>query len=197
MKSGYLRSTLESVINQTIKPVKWVIVDDGSSDGTLGILSEYAERHDWIEVVRIQRDAKRDLGITEIRAFAEGYKRAKQVDYDFVVKLDCDLELPLDYFEGLLGQFRGNPRLGIASGVYLEEKDGGWFPVAMPDYHAAGASKFVRGGRVSKRSKDSSFTGVGTQLTRSRPPCADGRRATFRISQFLHLKKEVSAMDQA
>jgi biofilm PGA synthesis N-glycosyltransferase PgaC len=143
-EAKHVRCTLDSVVNQTIKPAKWVIVDDGSSDETPRILDQYAARHDWIQVVRIERGSKRDLGVTEIRAFAEGYARVKDLPADFVVKLDCDLDLPADYFERLIAEFEKDEKLGIASGVYLEKIDGAWLPIEMPDYHAAGASKFVR-----------------------------------------------------
>ena len=143
-EAKHVRLTLDSVVNQTITPAKWVIVDDGSSDETPRILADYAARYDWIEVVRIDRGAVRDLGVTEIRAFAEGYERVRNLPSDFVVKLDCDLDLPADYFERLFGEFEKDSRLGIASGVYLENHDGQWLAVEMPDYHAAGASKVVR-----------------------------------------------------
>ena len=97
-----------------------------------------------------------------MRAFAQGLSAASDLAFDYVVKLDCDLELPDDYFARLLAHFEAEPRLGIASGVYLEENaTGHWQPVAMPDYHAAGASKVVRmecfhdiGGFVCERGWD-------------------------------------------
>lgn len=143
-EEAYIERTLESVIGQTIRPVRWVIVDDGSSDGTPQILRTYAEKHDWIQVLRIERDSSRDLGVTEIRAFAEGYKTLVNEEYDLIAKLDCDLELPADYFERLILEFQKRRRLGIASGVYLEKPGHDWIPVSMPEYHAAGASKVVR-----------------------------------------------------
>jgi glycosyltransferase involved in cell wall biosynthesis len=140
----YLELTLRSIIEQTVRPVKWVIVDDGSSDNTPRILERYTASHDWIQVVRIERDSKRDLGITEIRAFAAGYEWVKNVASEFIVKLDCDLRIPPDYFERVFAGFQDNGRLGIASGIYLEEHNGRWLPAHMPGYHASGASKVVR-----------------------------------------------------
>jgi hypothetical protein len=61
-----------------------------------------------------------------------------------VVKLDCDLQLPADYFEKLLERFHSDPQLGIASGIYLERRAGQWIPLELPDYHAAGAMKMLR-----------------------------------------------------
>jgi biofilm PGA synthesis N-glycosyltransferase PgaC len=139
-----LERTIDSVLRQTVLPVRWVIVDDGSFDQTPQILQRYAEEHDWITVVRIDRSKERQLGITEIRAFAAGYKLIEDTRFDFIVKLDCDLELPSDYFERLLLRFDEEKKLGIASGAYLESKGNTWAVVTMPEYHAAGASKVIR-----------------------------------------------------
>ncbi len=79
-----------------------------------------------------------------IRNFHAGYELLAGEKFDFVVKLDCDLELSPDYFERLLGRFREDPTLGIASGIYLEQRDGAWMPMEMPSYHAAGAMKMLR-----------------------------------------------------
>jgi glycosyltransferase involved in cell wall biosynthesis len=135
---------LDSVIAQTCKPVQWIIVDDGSDDGTTAILDEYASRVDWITVLKTQRTGERQPGSPVIRAFNAGYALVRDTDFDFVVKLDCDLDLPADYFQQLVTRFQSNSRLGIASGVYLETKQDRWAAVKMPPYHAAGATKMIR-----------------------------------------------------
>jgi biofilm PGA synthesis N-glycosyltransferase PgaC len=141
----YLEATLRSVLAQTVKPLLWVLVDDGSQDNTPKILEEYATRCDWIKVVRVDRDVERRPSDAEIRAFQTGYALVEHMEFDFIVKLDCDLELPVNYFENLLAKFQEDPKLGIASGVYLEkDQKAEWLPVKMPWYHAAGASKVVR-----------------------------------------------------
>jgi glycosyltransferase involved in cell wall biosynthesis len=143
-EEDFVAATLQSVVSQSVLPQKWIIVDDGSSDNTPKILEEHAAIYSWIEIIRIERDSKRDLGITEIRAFLVGCERVKELEWDFIVKLDCDLTLPQDYFQTLIAEFDRCERLGIASGLYLERWKDEWFPVQMPSYHAAGASKVVR-----------------------------------------------------
>ena len=140
----YIEATLRSVAAQTLKPCRWIILDDGSRDATPEILRRYAEKYEWIQVVRIERDAKRLPGSAEIRAFAQGYEMTKDEEFDFVVKLDGDLELPLHYFEYLCDKFREDESLGLASGHYLERRKGRWNPIPMPEYHVAGASKMYR-----------------------------------------------------
>lgn len=141
----YVELTLRSVVGQTVKPVLWLIVDDGSKDRTPEIISKYVDGHSFIRLVRNPHAGDRKLAFGEVRAFNWGYELIGTVDYDFIVKLDCDLSFDEDYFEKLLERFRQDDRLGIASGIYLERnKNGVWREVAMPAYHAAGASKVMR-----------------------------------------------------
>ena len=139
-----VESTLRSIVNQTHKPVRWVIVDDGSTDGTLEILRRYSS-HPFIKIIETNRSAPREPGTGVIRAFERGYETVRDLDFDVVVKLDCDLEFQPDYFETLLSRMKRDNRLGIVSGVYREYNDqGGWHVVKMPQYHAAGACKVIR-----------------------------------------------------
>ena len=50
-EEAYMRKTLGSVVAQTQRAKLWFIVDDGSTDATPEILSEYASQHDWIRRV--------------------------------------------------------------------------------------------------------------------------------------------------
>lgn len=140
----YIVQTLDSVINQTIKPAKWIIVDDASSDRTPEIIASYRKKFPWIEILRIDRDTARQPGSPIVNAFNRGYQMIKGGEFDFVVKLDCDLRFAPDYFEKLLKEFEKDPRLGIASGIYLQDHGKGWMPIKMPAYHTAGACKFMR-----------------------------------------------------
>ncbi len=130
-------------MNQTVKPAQWIIVDDGSKDGTSDLIRKYSGICPWIRSLRIDRDARRFPGSAVIRAFNEGYRTIDQ-PFDFIVKLDCDLRFESRYFERLFLEFQRNPMLGIASGLYVEKHKRKWRPVALPDYHAAGASKIVK-----------------------------------------------------
>lgn len=113
-------------------------------------------------VLPLARNGPREPGAGVVRAFAAGYELVRQEKFDFVVKLDCDLDFPPEYFENLLARFEEDMTLGIASGIYLEKQHGRWIPIRMPNYHAAGASKAIRsdcfrdiGGFVPHRGWDS------------------------------------------
>jgi poly-beta-1,6-N-acetyl-D-glucosamine synthase len=141
----YVELTLRSVTAQTVRPIFWVIVDDGSKDGTPEIIQRYSSKHPYIRAVRNPKAGERQLAFAEVSAFNWGCELIRSLEYDFIVKLDCDLSFESDYFEKLLRRFDDDKQLGIASGVYFEQKKTGvWMEVLMPPYHAAGASKVMR-----------------------------------------------------
>src|SRR3990172_593615 len=112
----YVELTIRSVIGQTLKPVLWVIVDDGSKDSTPEIIQRYLSSHPFIRLVGNPHAGIRQPGSAVVRAFKCGYETIGEIDYDFIVKLDCDLSFEQNYFEQLLERFIDDHRLGISSG---------------------------------------------------------------------------------
>ena len=145
-EAEFARRTLDSVVAQTLRPAKWVIVDDGSTDETPEILAEYAAKHPWIEVVSRGDRGERSVGPGVIEAFYAGLDRCDLDAYDYVCKLDLDLDLPPPYFEGLVAKMEADPRLGTCSGkAWYEDPDGrGRFMELIGDEMSVGASKFFR-----------------------------------------------------
>lgn len=179
----YIRETIESVIRQTKIPSRWIIVDDGSTDNTIEIVRPYCERFNWIELVVNNNAGKRNTGSAEVVAFNLGYELVKNEDYDFIVKLDGDLRLERDYFDRLLKEFHDDMRLGIASGIYLEDHGQGWKPVSMPKYHAAGATKVIR---------RKCFEDIGGFITVPGWDTVDEIKAQYQGWKTTHLKDAVS-----
>ena len=145
-EAEYARRTLESVVNQSIRPALWVIVDDGSTDETPAILAEYAATHDFIRVVRREDRGKRAVGPGVIETFYAGLESVNLNDYDYLCKLDLDLDLPLKYFELLMERMAQNPRLGNCSGkpYFYAAGTGKLVSEGLGDENAIGASKFYR-----------------------------------------------------
>jgi glycosyltransferase involved in cell wall biosynthesis len=160
-EAKHITKTLQSVVNQSRTPLKWVIVDDGSTDETAAIVRHFASQYSFIQLVSTNRNTPRATGVAEIIAFNLGLNHVAPLAPDCIVKLDGDLSFNPDYFDALLGEFESHPKLGIASGVYLEQRSTNWEEIVMPYYHAFGASKVVRsecfnaiGGFVAERGWD-------------------------------------------
>lgn len=143
-EAAYARRTLDSMVAQTLRPTRWVIVDDGSSDETPQILAEYARKHPWIEVVRREDRGGRSVGPGVIDAFYAGYERSQPERYEFVCKLDLDLELPARYFELLIARMRAEPRLGTCSGKPYFTARGKLVSEGCGDEMSVGMTKLYR-----------------------------------------------------
>jgi len=112
-EAEFIERTINSVVNQTLRPLKWVIVSDGSTDGTDEIVRKYVAEHDWIEFVRMPERRERHLA-GKVEAFNAGYARLRNADYDIIGNLDGDVSFEPDYIEYLLLKFASNSRLGVA-----------------------------------------------------------------------------------
>src|SRR5947209_1773572 len=95
-ESKFIESTIQSVIKQTLLPLKWVIVSDGSTDGTDDIVKKYAISHTWIELVRMPERQERHFA-GKVYAFNAGYERVRNVEYDIVGSLDADVSFDEEY----------------------------------------------------------------------------------------------------
>jgi poly-beta-1,6-N-acetyl-D-glucosamine synthase len=143
-EAGYMRSTLDSVVAQSLQPSLWVIVDDGSTDETPAILQEYAVRHPWIRIVTRQDRGHRSVGPGVIDTFYTGYKTIEPSEFEFMCKLDLDLELPTRYFEILIQRMKDNPRIATCSGKAYVRENGTTIPERHGDDTSLGMTKFYR-----------------------------------------------------
>src|SRR4030095_7056049 len=48
-EAAFIAKTLESVVAQTVLPKRWVVVSDGSTDGTDEIVTKYQPGREWLE----------------------------------------------------------------------------------------------------------------------------------------------------
>jgi glycosyltransferase involved in cell wall biosynthesis len=144
-EAKFARRTLDTVAAQTVPPALWVIVDDGSRDQTPQILEEYARKLPYIRIVRRPDRGDRKLGGGVIEAFYAGYDTIDPGDFDYICKLDLDLELPPRYFESLMRKMEQEPRLGCCSGKpYFINAQGVQLSEKLGDENGVGASKFYR-----------------------------------------------------
>ena len=145
-EAEFMVSTLESVVNQSITPAKWIIVDDGSTDTTPEILQRYSDQYDFIQIVTHHNRGHRSVGPGVIEAFYAGLDVVDLNNYQFVCKLDLDLIMPPRYFELMIKRMKNSPRLGTCSGkTYFKAGESGeLLPEECGDESSIGAAKFYR-----------------------------------------------------
>jgi glycosyltransferase involved in cell wall biosynthesis len=119
-EEAFIENTLESVIRQTVRPQRWVIVNDGSTDSTAAIVRPYVAKHPWIELVDLPIRKERHFA-AKVYAFNAGLERVKDIDYSVIGNLDADVTLDQDHFEFLMGKFNEDPTLGVAGTVFRED----------------------------------------------------------------------------
>jgi GT2 family glycosyltransferase len=125
-EQAYITAAIQSVLRQTLKPLAWFIVDDGSTDQTAGIIERFAAEHPFIRLVSASSHGERSFG-SQYRAIQAAYELAKALEFDFVGVQDADIAPERDdYYKAMLVEFERNPRLGIAGGYVYEMRNGAW-----------------------------------------------------------------------
>lgn len=134
------------MISQTILPQKWIIVNDGSKDSTGQLVDKASTYYKWIHVVHCQDRGFRKSGGGVMEAFYKGYQEIEDPGWDFLIKLDGDLEFAPDYFERCFRKFAENEKLGIGGGTVYCLKKGELVEECPfdPTFHVRGPTKIYR-----------------------------------------------------
>lgn len=148
-ESRYIRRTCESVVRQTVPPALWLIADDGSTDDTRAIAEEYAARFPFIRVVGVRTvkiggpRGRLNRGV-DAAVFNEALAMVDYSGFDYLGKLDADVEFEPDYYERVLAEFEKDECLGICAGHFYEYRDGVLTLSKVPDWHVRGGGKVYR-----------------------------------------------------
>jgi len=143
-ETEYMRRTLDSVVAQSVPPTLWVIVDDGSTDGSREVIEDYMTRHDWIRLVPVPDRGHRAVGPGVVEAFYTGLNTVQLEEFDYLCKLDLDLDLPARYFETLLERMEADPRIGTCSGKPYIRRGNDLVSERRGDEMSVGMTKFFR-----------------------------------------------------
>ena len=140
----YLAKTVDSVINQTMLPAEYVLVNDGSRDRTGEIIDGYCKKYNWIKAVHRTDRGYRKWGGGIIEAFYAGFNALECTDWDFMSKIDGDLSFEPGYFASAINKFYENPKIGIGGGMLYHYKNGQKVMETHPTFHVRGGVKIYR-----------------------------------------------------
>jgi biofilm PGA synthesis N-glycosyltransferase PgaC len=140
----YIEATILSVVQQTIRPAEWIIVDDGSRDRTGEIIDQYAREYLWIHCLHRADRGQRVPGSGVMEAFYDGFHRLTSSDWEFIAKLDGDVLLAPDYFQRCFEKFDADPKLGMCGGMTYCVLDGKLKLDTHPIFHVRGCIKLYK-----------------------------------------------------
>jgi biofilm PGA synthesis N-glycosyltransferase PgaC len=139
----FISRTIRSMVEQTVRPVQWLIVDDASSDRTAEVVQQYTSEFPFIQLVRHVRSGQRSFG-HKVAAFKYGLGQIGESQYDFIGNLDADVSFKPDYFATLLNRFAADPKLGIGGGAIYSDHDGKFISQRVAPDSVAGAVQLFR-----------------------------------------------------
>jgi biofilm PGA synthesis N-glycosyltransferase PgaC len=119
-EEAYIEKTIRSVVSQTIRPEKWVVVSDASTDQTDELVKHYISDNPWIELIRMPEHRDRQFA-AKVQAFNAGFSMIGNTKYGVIGNLDADISFEEDYFEFLMEKFAGDPKLGVVGTPFVEE----------------------------------------------------------------------------
>lgn len=125
-EADYIGMAIQSVLRQSVHPLAWFIVDDGSADQTAQIIEQFASQHSFIRLLTSGNGSERSF-CSKDKAINAAYAAARSLAFDFVGILDADIELERnDYYETIVRRFQTDAQLGIAGGYIYERTNGQW-----------------------------------------------------------------------
>lgn len=139
----YIEKTIQSVVSQTVLPLRWVIVNDGSDDATPELIDRYASRYPWIERVDMPAHRNRSFA-AKAHCFNAGYRIVEGLQFEVVGNLDADLSFDHDYFEFLMEKFAQMSELGVAGTIFRENGYDSSTNSFEGENHVAGGCQFFR-----------------------------------------------------
>ena len=186
-EEALIEQVIRSVASQTVLPVRWVIVNDGSTDATREIVARHAAQHPWLQIVDMPAHRDRSFA-AKVHSFNAGYATVKDVPHDVIGNLDADVSFEPDYLDFLLQRFAEDPRLGVAGTIFREA--GGYSSGSDSfegENHVAGGCQLFRrqcfeeiGGYIPNKAGGIDWIAVTSARMRG------WRTRSFRETSFFH-----------
>lgn len=109
----YLSRCIDSILNQTLKNIEIILIDDGSTDGSLSICKKYENENNNIKVLH-----QENMGLTAVRrnglALAEG---------EYAIFVDSDDYISEEMCEEMYNYCKKNNYLLLISDYYLVKEN--------------------------------------------------------------------------
>lgn len=142
-EEAFIEKTIKSVIAQSILPLKWFIVSDGSTDQTENIVEFYSGKHSFIKFIKVSGEKTRKFS-SKAKAVMLAYKNTENLDFQYIGILDADILFDPTYYENIIRKFQLYPNLGIAGGVRFDYNDGEFKKVQCADNSVGGPFQMFR-----------------------------------------------------
>jgi glycosyltransferase involved in cell wall biosynthesis len=146
----YIEATILSVISQTLRPMAWMIISDGSTDGTDSIILKYCRLHDFISFVRVEHDANAPIlkfgtvAFRKVNALATGLGTIANLPWTFIGNIDADVTIEPTFFATLLERFEHDTTLGIGGGYIYNVIGGNLVPAFVNQRNVGGPLQMFR-----------------------------------------------------
>jgi glycosyltransferase involved in cell wall biosynthesis len=187
-EEALIEKVIQSMIAQTVAPLKWVIVNDGSTDSTASIVGRYLAKYEWIEMVDLPAHRDRSFA-AKVNAFNAGFEKIKNLDYEAIGNLDSDVSFDADYIEFLLDKFKEDPSLGVAGTIFREQGYSSESDSFEGQNHVAGGCQLFRrrcfdeiGGYIPNKAGGIDWIAVTTARMKG------WRTRSFREKSFFHYR---------
>jgi biofilm PGA synthesis N-glycosyltransferase PgaC len=141
----YIEQTINSIISQTIKPIVWVIISDGSTDRTDEIISKYTSNNDFIKFLRyVNTSDNKQISYRKVSAINYGLSHLAGVEYDYIGCLDGDVTFNTTFYEQLIEKVQRNEKIGLAGGYIYNVFKTGLGSFCTSPTSVGGAIQFFR-----------------------------------------------------
>jgi len=135
---------LDSIVSQTLLPQIVLVVDDGSTDHTAGVVQSYTSAHGFIKCLKKQdQDKGYHLGgkVVEVFHYGINYLNKLGIDYEFVLKMDADVQFDSGLFSQIAERIKHISKPGILSCTPYVEQNDSRIHIHSPHWHTNGDFK--------------------------------------------------------